>query len=460
MNSRHETRRIKACGRFALIFVMATFFSCFSLLAPSAASAQKDAKHDWPSFLGANRDGRSEETGILKDWSDGKLKLVWQKEIGEGYGIGCVAGQRIFHFDAVDGKERLRCLKTTDGSEIWKFEYPSNYKDMFGFDSGPRSSPIFDGDRVYSYGVEGKLYCVSAKDGKEIWKVDTAKEFGVIQNFFGVGSTPIILGDQLFVMVGGSPGADKKLPAGRLGEASSNGSAIVVFDKATGKVLSKFGDDLASYSSIKLAKHGDKTIGYAWCRKGLLAFDAKEHKVLWNIDWRARKLESVNATTPVVNGDFVFISESYGPGSVLLKNQGGKFEEVWSDAKRRNKALSLHWNTPVLHDGMLYASDGQHKNRAELRCVEMKTGEVKWSKRGFARASLTYVDDHLVVLDENGKLLLLKPDAEKYNVVTTYSDESGNPLKVKSPCWAAPIVAHGKLYVRSKDQLFCFQLIP
>lgn len=440
--------------------VLTIIFVGMSLtLAPSAFSQTKN-QHDWPSFLGANRDGKSSETGILTDWSDGKLKLVWQKKIGEGYGIGCVADKRMFHFDVVDSTARLRALDTESGDEIWKFEYPSKYKDLYDFDSGPRASPIIDEGRIYAFGVEGKLYCVSAKDGKEIWNVDTAKEFGVIKNFFGAGSTPVVSGDHLFVMVGGSPAADQKIPPGQLGEVSANGSAIVVFDKASGKVVSKFGDDLASYSSIKLAKQGDKIIGYAFCRKGLLAFDAKAHKVIWDFDWRARKLESVNAMTPVVDGDMVFLSESYGPGSVLLKNKGDQYEEVWSDAKRRDKALSLHWNTPVLHDGMLYASNGQNKNRAEIRCVEMKTGDVKWAQRGFARASLTYVDGHLVVLDENGKLLLLKPNSEKFDVVTTYSDSDGKPLTVKPPCWAAPIVADGKLYIRSKDQLFCFQLIP
>ena len=302
------------------------------------------------------------------------------------------------------------------------------------------------------------LHCLSADKGKEIWKVDTGKEFGVIQNFFGVGSTPVIFKDTLYVMIGGSPQKDKSIPQGRLNDVSSNGSAIVAFDKKTGKVLAKFGDDLASYSSIKICKVNGKDVGYAWCRENLIAFDVATNKVQWKFKWRARKLESVNATTPVTEGDLVFISESYGPGSVLLKNLGEKYEVVWSDEKRRDKALSIHWNTPVLHDGVMYASDGQYKNRAELRCVDFKTGKVLWKKPGYTRASLTYVDDHLIVLDENGKLFLLKADSTKFNVVTRYSDADGKPLNVTPPCWAAPIIANGKMYIRSKNELICFQL--
>ncbi len=192
----------------------------------------------------------------------------------------------------------------------------------------------------------------------------------------------------------------------------------------------------------------------------MIAFDVDARNVIWEFPWRARKLESVNAMTPVVDGDSIFISESYGPGAVLLRNSGDKPEVVWSDESRREKALEVHWNTPVLHDGMLYACSGQHKNDAVVRCVEMKSGKIRWSQKGFARASLTYIDGHLIVLDEEGELFLIKATPEEFDIVTSYSDQNAMPLKVSPPCWAAPIIAHGLLYVRSRNQLFCFDLIP
>ena len=454
-NVRHKEKNTKIASRFTVIST--SFFMIAMAIMDLGPVFAQEASSDWPGFLGANRDGRSSETGILKDWSDGKLKLAWKKTIGEGYGIGSVKANQMFQFDFINGNERLQCLDVNNGNQVWEFKHPSTYKDTFGFDSGPRASPIVDGDRVYCLGAEGKLFCVNTKDGKLIWKVDTQKEFGVVQNFFGVGSTPVVAGKNLLVMVGGSPEKDQKLAKGRMADVSPNGSAIVAFDKLTGKVVKKFGDDLASYSSIKLTEVSGKKVGYAWCRKGLVAFDVEKLEVNWTFDWRARKLESVNAVTPVVDGDLVFLSESYGPGSVVLRNLGDKYEEVWSDAKRRDKAFKIHWNTPVLHDGMLYASNGE--SRAELRCVEFKTGKVKWSQPGYARASLTFVDGHLIVLDEKGKLFLMKPDSEKFQIVTTYSDENDKPLKVTPPCWAGAIVASGKLFFRSKQHLFCFQLV-
>ena len=455
-NVAHKYKNRKIASRFAVIST-SLFMIALASMDLGAVYAQENST-DWPGFLGANRDGRSAETGILKDWSGGKLKLAWKKPIGEGYGIGSIKAKQMFQFDFIDGNERLQCLDLDTGKQVWEFKHPSAYKDTFDFERGPRASPILDGDYVYCFGVEGKLFCINAKDGKQVWMVDTQKEFGVIQNFFGVGSTPVVAGKNLLVMVGGSPEKDQKLAKGRMADVTSNGSAVVAFDKLTGKVVKKFGDDLASYSSIKLAKVNGKQVGYAWCRQGLIAFDVEKLEVNWTFDWRARRLESVNAVTPVVDGDMVFLSESYGPGSVVLRNLGDKYEEVWSDAKRRDKAFKIHWNTPVLQDGMLYASNGE--SRAEIRCVEFKTGEVKWSQPGYARASLTFVDGHMIVLDELGKLLLIKPNSEKFEVVTTYADENADPLKVTKPCWAAPIVAGGKLLFRSKKHLFCFQLVP
>ncbi len=218
---------------------------------------------DWPGFLGIGRDCRSTETGILKDWTDGKLKQVWTTSIGQGYCGGAVSQGRFYQFDAIDGQAQMRCLNAETGGLIWEFKYPSNYKDLYDYDSGPRSSPLVDGQYIYCFGVEGMLHCLSVRDGSVIWKIDTAIEFGVIQNFFGVGSSPVIYRDHLFVMIGGSPAEDRKIPAGQLDRVSPNGSAIVAINKRNGKIQSRLGNDLASYSSIKLAEIGGKTIGLA-----------------------------------------------------------------------------------------------------------------------------------------------------------------------------------------------------
>src|SRR5262249_20622244 len=158
---------------------------------------------------------------------------VWTAEVGNGYVAPAISKGRLFLFDRGADKLRLRCLKSTTGEPIWDFEYPSDYEDFYGYDNGPRATPIVDGDRVYIYGPEGMLHCLGTDKGNVLWKVDTKAKFGVVQNFFGVGSSPVIEDNLLLVQVGGSP---LDSPATGTGMTKPNGSAVVAFDKLTGKV--------------------------------------------------------------------------------------------------------------------------------------------------------------------------------------------------------------------------------
>src|SRR5207302_13899 len=133
------------------------------------------------------------------------------------------------------------CLKSETGEFLWKFEYATDYEDYYNYNNGPRCSPVVDGNRVYIFGAEGMLHCVRAADGELVWKVDTKAEFGVVQNFFGVGSTPVVEGDLLIVQVGGSPPGSGQFPSQN---QKGNGSGIVAFDKLTGKVRYKVTEEL------------------------------------------------------------------------------------------------------------------------------------------------------------------------------------------------------------------------
>jgi outer membrane protein assembly factor BamB len=447
-----------------------------ALLFPACAGAQQQPQgSDWPKFLGPLGTSVSTEKGIITPWPKAGPPLVWQRKLGTGYGAPSIANGKLFIFDraiepvAVDGKVRYRetkrarltCLDGRTGKEHWKFEYPTNYKDFFGYNNGPRSCPLIDGDHVYILGVEGMLHCLKADSGDAVWKVDTQKEFGVVQNFFGVGTTPVIDGDLLIVMIGGSPaGSDPR----EFLDLKGNGSAIVAFDKNTGKVRYKISDELAGYSSPVLATIDGRRLCLAFCRGGLLAFAPQTGKIDFHFPWRSPDLESVNASNPVVVGDRVLLSECYGPGSVLLKLSPGKADVVWSDAKKSpaKKSLMCHWMTPIYHDGYVYGSSGRHTPFAELRCVEMATGKVMWSEPKLTRSSLLMVDGHFVCLSEDGTLRLLKVNPNKYDLVSEVElmDPDTKQALLDYPCWAAPVLSHGLLYVRGEDRLVCLQLIP
>jgi outer membrane protein assembly factor BamB len=316
-----------------------------------------------------------------------------------------------------------------------------------------------DGDRVYAHGVEGMLLCLRTTDGQLLWKVDTFAEFGVVQNFFGVGSAPAVEGDLLIVMVGGSPKGSDKLD---FADLKGNGSGVVAFDKRTGKVAWKLSDELASYASPVLATVGGRRWGFVFARGGLLGFDPSTGKVDFHFPWRAEDFESANAANPVVVEDRVLISETYGPGAALLEVKPGACKEVWSDkGKRRGKSLQAHWATPIHVGGFVYGCSGRHAQNAELRCVELATGKVMWSEPGLLRTSLLHVDDHFVCQGEDGMLYLLRVNPRKYHEVSRVelTGADGKPL-LDYPCWAAPVLAHGLMYVRSERRLACLELIP
>jgi outer membrane protein assembly factor BamB len=420
---------------------------------------------DWPRFLGPTGDSVSSETGILRPWPAAGLRVVWQRRVGTGYGAPSVSKGRLYLFDRHGDQARLACLNRETGREYWTFEYPTKYEDYYGYNNGPRCCPVMDGDRVYLHGAEGMLHCVRATDGKPLWQVDTKAEFGVVQNFFGVGSAPAVEGDLLIVQVGGSP-AGAELGPGQKG----NGSGVVAFDKRTGKVKYRATNELASYASPVLTTINGRRWCFVFARGGLIGLDPAAGKVRFRFPWRARAIESVNAANPVVVGDRVFISETYGPGSALLKIKESGYDVLWSDAdKRFDKSMQCHWNTPIHHDGYLYGCSGRHLGNAELRCIELATGKVMWSQPELTRTSLMMVDGHFLCLSEVGQLILLKVNPRKYEEVSRMDlrrlgknelARLGREYVPHDPYWAAPVLAHGLLYVRGEGRLLCLDLIP
>ena len=423
-------------------------FGCLLLLASTGSAG------DWPIFLGPTQNSVSPETGILTQWPKDGLKIVWDAPMGMGFAPPVIGKGRLYHFDRFGDKMRLTCRNSESGKLRWRFEYDTDYQDLYNYSPGPRAGPIVDDDRVYIHGPEGMLHCLNALTGEKIWDVDTVKTYHVHQNFFGAGSGPVVEGDLVILPVGGSPKGPRPTD---LREAKANGSGIVAFDKKTGAEKYAIADELASYSSPVLATIDGRRWCFHFARGGLIGFEPSSGKIDFHYKWRAKIQESVNAACPVVVGDRVLISECYEKGSALLKvKAGAKPEEIWTDDanERREKVLLCHWNTPIFADGYVYGCSGRHENEAELRCIEWATGKLAWARKDLSRSSLMMVDGHFLCLTEDGKLLLLKINPKKFEEVARWETD------LASPTWAAPVLSHGLLYLRGKDRLICVELIP
>ncbi len=415
---------------------------------------------DWNDFLGPDRNGKSQEKIKIVPWEKSGPKIVWVREIGTSYGSPTVANGRVYVFARHADLARLSCLESTTGDEIWRYEYATDYEDMYGYNNGPRCCPVVDGDRVYIFGAEGELHCVSTDDGERLWKVDTVERFNVVQNFFGVASVPAVEGELLIVHIGGSPQGTSRNIWDSDGKPKPDGSGIVAFNKRTGEVIYQIADELASYASPVFAEIDGRRWGFAFLRGGLVGFEPNSGKIDFHYPWRNQKVESVNASSPVVIGDLVFISESYGIGSSVIRVRPGGYDLIWRDkANSRNMSMALHWNTAIHHEGFLYGSSGKHSGGADIRCVEVKSGKVMWRKRVNERASLLWVNDYFIYLGEYGRLMLLKCTPEKPMIVSqcVVKDENGKQL-ISYPAWAAPVLSDGYLYIRGKNRLVCFDL--
>jgi outer membrane protein assembly factor BamB len=427
---------------------------------------QRTAGVDWPCFLGPAGDGTSPETGFFTDSGLRGAKILWQRPLDSGYAMPSISRGRLFQFSARGRLNRLECMRAETGEPLWSFEYPTDYEDLYGYGNGPRCCPVIDDDRVYIFGAEGMLHCLRTVDGTVVWKLDTTARFGVIQNFFGVGSTPVIEGDLLIASIGGSPAASKDVPPGRLDRVKGADSGVVAFDKRTGEVRYQFSDELASYASPMLATIAGRRWGFMFARGGLIGFEPATGRQDFHFPWRATILESVNASNPVVVGDEVLISETYGPGAALLRVKPGGSEVVWSDdPKQRRKILQTHWSTPIHHRGHVYACSGRHTEGAELRCIDWKTGDLKWSQPGLGRTSLLLVDGHFFCLTEAGGLFVFRANPDAYQSVGEIpleAEQAGGPDGrrglLRYPAWAAPILSHGLLFVRGADRLVCVEL--
>ena len=177
-------------------------------------------------------------------------------------------------------------------------------------------------------------------------------------------------------------------------------------------------------------------------------------------------MESVNAALPVTRGNQVFISEAYEIGSSLLRVTGGKPKLVWQDSGALRKlAFRAHWSTPVWVGDYLFGCSGRNQPDADFRCIRMSDGKLQWAERRHERSSVLLVDGHLIVLGEYGRLELVKVNPTKFDVLSEadlnqISDSNDGQSLLRYPCWAAPVLSHGLLYVRGADRLVCMELIP
>lgn len=385
----------------------------------SAASIFAD---DWPQFLGPRRDG-SYLGAISSTWPKEGPAKTWEIPIGEGFAGPLIAGGKVFLFHRQANEERLDCLDASTGKKVWSNAYPATYRDDFGFDPGPRAVPTIANGRAFTYGPDGIISAVNAADGKTIWRLDAKKEFASRKGFFGRACSPLVYGDLVLLNVGGT-------------------KSIVALDVATGKTRWQFGDDEASYSSPTLAVLSGQTNALFLTRKELVALDPLKGTALFEYAFTPQINASVTAATPLVDGNLIFVSASYGAGAASLRFEKGSVQKVWE----ADDVLSNHYATSVHRNGLLFGFDGRQEQRASLVCVDWKTGKSKWRKDAYGSGTIILAGEHLLILMETGELVLAEASGTAYKEVHR-AQILGSGVRSHAA------LADGFLYARGKDKL-------
>jgi outer membrane protein assembly factor BamB len=392
---------------------------------------------DWPQFLGPQRNGVYSGAPIASTWPAAGPKKIWERRVGQGFAGPVVAAGRTILFHRVGNEEVVDAFDAQTGEPRWHFAYPTSYRDDFGFDEGPRAVPVVAGNRVFTFGAEGQLHALDLATGRKLWSVDTMKRFGVRKGFFGAAGSPVVDDTRVITNVGGTDG--------------SKAAGIVAFNAENGAVLWTATSDEASYSSPVIATLGGKRTAVFLTRNGLVGIDPASGAVFFQKRWRSRTAASVNAATPLVIGDSIFVSATYETGAALLRVEAGGLKDVWSS----DEVLSNHYATSVYRDGYLYGFHGRQEFNPSFRAVELATGKVKWSVDRFRAGTVTLAGDKLVILRETGEL-----------IVAAATPQAFQPLAraqiLPAVIRATPAISDGLLYVRNTDTrdttLACFDL--
>jgi hypothetical protein len=399
---------------------------------------------DWPHFLGPRHNATTPETKLLDKWPAGGPAKVWEMESGEGYACPVFARGRLVYFHRRDGKETLDCLDPETGRRFWRFEYPVDYQDRYGYSSGPRSSAVIDEDRVYVTGVTAQLHCLDLASGRLLWRRDLMADFQVPQYFFGYGPTPFVWKDRLIVNVGGKA------------HEGASGTCVAAFDKLTGKTLWEVEDTWgAGYASPIVARLRGRDVALVIAAGesrpsvgGLLTLDPESGRVLDRFPWRAKAYESVIAATPlVIDERQVLISECYEKGATLLEfDEQLKSTQVWTQ-----RGFGLHWMMPLALDGHVYGFAGRNPPDTEFKCVELAMGKIVWSDdtrflqdgrmNSFFRASLLRADGRVFCLGEDG--LFAEFELTPKGAVPRQTAR----LFQATSSWTLPALHRGLLYV-------------
>jgi outer membrane protein assembly factor BamB len=391
---------------------------------PVPMLGEDDSPLGWFQYRGPNRDGKSTETGLVHGWSPNGPREVWRVPVGTGFAPISIVGNRVYSMNADEQTEFALCLDAETGETIWRVPMGPIFKDSNG--DGPRSGPTVDGDRAFMLASRGRLAALDAATGETIWQLEYQEVFDSELPTWGFSTAPLVDGDLLIVEVGGS-----------------GARSIAALDKRTGETRWTAQESNIVYSSpIRLDFGGIRQ--FVFVLQDEIVGLNREGAELWSVPFAPQG--TIKPAMPLfIAPDQIMAAASYDIGAKVVKLTADgatvTAEEAWSSRYMRN-----HFNTSIALDGYIYGFDA-----ATLRCMDARTGERGWAKRGLGKGSLILADGMFIVLSERGKLVLLEATSEDYRELAAHQVLEGR-------CWTPPSLWEGRLYLRNHTDMVCLDL--
>ena len=368
---------------------------------------------DWPCFHGPDHNNRSRETNWFQGWPGEGPKRLWKASVGGGFSSVSVANGRLYTQGLVNGQETVWCLEAATGLEKWKHSYPYGFKPQY-YEGGTSATPTAEGDAVYTVAQNGLVNCFEAGSGRVRWSKHLAKDYGFAVPTWGFASSAYLEGDLLI------------LNAGQAGAA---------LNKTTGALVWQNGQGPAGYSTaVPFLFKGTRGVAL-FGAKEVVGLSVKTGEALWRFPWKTEY--DVNAADPVLWEGSAFVASSYGSGCALMRFEFEPVREVW-----RRKDFESHFNSAILHEGYLYGVHGEAGKPAAFKCLEWKTGEVKWSEPGLGMGGCTLAEGKLIILSEKGELLIVPASPSGFKPLARAQVLGGK-------CWTVPVLCQGRIYCRN-----------
>jgi outer membrane protein assembly factor BamB len=387
---------------------------------------------DWPEFRGRKRDGVVVGPKLARDWKAKPPREIWKQPCGAGWGSFAIAGSLLVTLEQRRDNEAIVAYDAESGKELWKYEYPARFWEALG-GLGPRTTPtIADGD-VYSLGAEGHLVCVDAKTGVHKWTADILD--GAPNLKWGMAGSPLIVGENVVL----NPGFQ--------GESKFENRALSAYNRKSGKLAWSWAGRKAGYSSPMLATFDGIQQIVLLDGNQVAGYDISSGVMLWTYPWEDTN-QDINVAQPIIweAEGRVFISSGYSIGCAMLHVL--KSPDGWKcDELKKTKYMRCKMSSPIEYQGYIYGLD-----EGILTCIDSKECARKWREDRFGHGQLLRCEDLLILLAENGDLVLLEATPAEQRIL-------GRVPAIKAQrTWNTPAMANGRIYVRNDREMACFDL--